>query len=89
MPKVIIDGRPVAVDAGATVLEAAQAAGAQVPTLCFLKDVSAIGSCRVCVVEVEGVDELVCSCTTPAAEGMVVRTDTPRVPSMWCWPATA
>ena len=79
MPKVMIDGRPVEVAGDATVLSAAQAAGAAVPTLCFLKDVSAIGSCRVCVVEVEGVDELVCSCKTPVVEGMVVRTDTERV----------
>ena len=79
MPNIIIDGREVAAEQGTTLVEAARAAGITVPTLCYLKDVSAVGSCRVCVVEVEGEPDLVPACKTPVREGMVVRTDTPRV----------
>lgn len=74
-----VDGAAVRVAPGATVLDAARAAGAFVPTLCFLKGVSDVGSCRVCAVEVEGRDELVTACNTPARAGMHVRTDTERV----------
>ena len=77
--RVTIDGTPVVVDEGTSILEAARGAGVRIPTLCYLKGAGAIGSCRVCVVEVEGQDALVASCSTPAREGMVVRTDTPRV----------
>ncbi len=74
-----VDGSEVRVAPGSTILDAARAAGAFVPTLCFLKGVSEVGSCRVCAVEVEGVSELVSACNTPARAGMRVRTDTPRV----------
>ena len=56
---VIIDGRQVAVTAESTILDAAIQAGAKVPTLCWMKDLNLIGSCRMCVVEVEGRQELV------------------------------
>ena len=79
MSKLLIDGISVTVPEGATILDAAAAAGVRIPTLCFLKDVSAIGSCRVCSVEVEGIDELVPACNTPVIDGMEVRTDTKRV----------
>lgn len=79
MPNIVIDGRDLAVEEGATIVEAARAAGIFVPTLCYLKDVSAIGSCRVCVVEVEGEPDLVAACKTCVREGMRVRTDTPAV----------
>lgn len=79
MLKLTIDGIGVEVEQGATVLQAAKKAGVHVPTLCFLEGCSAAASCRVCVVEVEGRQELVASCNTPAREGMAVRTDTPRV----------
>ena len=79
MPNLIIDGRAVSVPAGTTIVEAAREAGVAIPTLCYLKDVSNVGSCRVCVVEVEGTPELVAACKTPVIEAMRVRTDTPRV----------
>ncbi len=74
-----IDGRPVNVAPGATILAAAREAGVRIPTLCFLEGVSEVGSCRVCVVEVEGRAELVTACNTKAAPGMRVVTDSPRV----------
>lgn len=79
MRSVTIDGIVVQVEDGATILAAARKAGVCIPTLCFLRGVSAIGSCRVCSVEVEGSDALVTACNTPAVDGMVVHTATPRV----------
>ena len=67
-----IDGIAVEVFQGATILDAANAAGVHIPTLCFLKNVSDIASCRMCVVEVEGVQGLLPACSTLAEEGMVV-----------------
>ncbi|MEW6276260.1 MAG: NADH-dependent [FeFe] hydrogenase, group A6 [Bacillota bacterium] len=69
----------VAVEAGTTILKAAQKAGVHIPTLCYLEGINEIGACRICVVEVEGARNLVASCVAPVAEGMVVRTNTPRV----------
>lgn len=79
MPKLSIDNRQVEVAEGTTILEAARAAGIRIPSLCYLRDVQATGSCRVCVVEVEGAKALVASCVMPAAEGMKVKTNTRRV----------
>ena len=55
----VVDGVSVSVPKGATILDAAQKAGISIPTLCFLKERSAISSCRICMVEVEGEDALV------------------------------
>jgi predicted molibdopterin-dependent oxidoreductase YjgC len=74
-----INGHSVAVPKGATVLEAALAAGIYVPTLCYYPDLKPYGACRVCVVEIEGLRGLPTSCTTPATEGMKVRTETEAV----------
>jgi iron-only hydrogenase group A len=79
MPKLTIDNIPVEVAEGTSILDAARQAGIQIPTLCYLKDVQAIGACRVCTVEVEGARALVASCAMPAAEGMKVKTNTRRV----------
>lgn len=79
MVSLVVDGTSVSVPADATILSAARAAGVRIPTLCFLKDVSNIGSCRVCSVEVEGRSELVTACNTCVEEGMRVATDTRRV----------
>ncbi len=81
MPAVelFIDGRPVAVPAGASLLAAARAAGAEIPTLCDHPDLAPHGGCRLCLVETEGSERLLASCVTPAAAGMKVLTDTPRV----------
>ena len=68
MLNLTIDGIPVRVEEGATVLEAARRTGVWIPTLCFLKGRSAAGSCRVCVVEIEGEPGLVAACNTPARE---------------------
>ena len=79
MPSITIDGIAREVPAGTTVLEAAREAGVRIPTLCYLKDVSAVGSCRVCVVDVEGLAHPVPSCSTAVWDGMAVTTDSPRV----------
>jgi NADP-reducing hydrogenase subunit HndD len=79
MPALTIDNKRVQVAEGTNILEAARAAGVHVPTLCYLEKVQAIGSCRVCLVEVEGAKTLVASCVTPAAEGMKVHTNSKRV----------
>ena len=74
-----IDGRAVTVPAGTSVMRAAAECGGQIPKLCATDNVAAFGSCRMCLVEVEGMKGTPASCTTPAAEGMVVRTQTPRL----------
>ena len=73
-----IDGVKVEVPAGTTVLEAAKKAGINIPTLCYLKDVNAIGACRMCVVEAGG-RALQAACVLPATDGMVVKTNTPKI----------
>ncbi len=78
---VTIDGIQLSVPEDFTILAAAKKAGIRIPTLCFMKDVSDIGMCRVCSVEVEGQDNLVAACKTPVVEGMEVRTPTERVRS--------
>ncbi|MFC1931585.1 FAD-dependent oxidoreductase [Chloroflexota bacterium] len=77
--KLIIDGQEVEVNEGMTVLEAAAKAGIYVPTLCYHPMLTPDGSCRLCLVEIEGVEELATACNTKATEGMVVHTDTPQV----------
>ena len=74
-----INGIPVEVPQGSTILQAAKAANIDIPTLCYLKDINCIGACRVCVVEVKGRRGLVASCVIPAEEGMEVLTNTPQV----------
>ena len=79
MPSITIDGIALDVAEGSTILDAARAAGIRIPTLCFLKERSAIASCRVCVVDVEGLDQPVPSCATPVQDGMKVTTSSPRI----------
>ncbi|MBE6565160.1 MAG: hydrogenase [Ruminococcaceae bacterium] len=79
MVKITIDGMSLEVPADITILEAARTAGINIPTLCYLKDINEIAACRICVVEVEGVDRLVPACNTKVEEGMVVLTNTNRV----------
>ncbi len=74
-----INDRKVQVPAGASVLDAATAAGERVPTLCHIKELFPSGACRMCVVEVKGRPGLVPSCACPAEEGMLVDTRSPRV----------
>ncbi|MFM5885974.1 MAG: formate dehydrogenase subunit alpha [Novosphingobium sp.] len=74
-----IDGRAVTVPAGTSVMRAAAECGGSIPKLCATDNVKAFGSCRLCLVEVDGMRGTPASCTTPAAEGMVVHTQTPRL----------
>jgi predicted molibdopterin-dependent oxidoreductase YjgC len=74
-----VDGAPVSVPEGATILDACKAAGVMTPTLCFAENLTPVNVCRVCVVELEGARTLVPSCSRKAEPKMVVRTDTDRV----------
>jgi iron-only hydrogenase group A len=74
-----INGRQVSAPAGATILEAAQSADIYIPTLCHHPDLRPEGLCRICLVEIEGQPALQPACVAPAAEGMVINTDTHRV----------
>ena len=74
-----IDGRAVTVPAGTSVMRAAAEVGGAIPKLCATDNVAAFGSCRMCLVEVEGMRGTPASCTTLVAEGMAVRTQTPRL----------
>ena len=77
--RLTIDGQTVEVAKGTTVLEAAQAAGIYIPTLCYDPDLEPYGGCRLCVVEIENMRGMPTACTTPATEGMVVHTETSAV----------
>ncbi|HAN44136.1 MAG TPA: ferredoxin [Ruminococcaceae bacterium] len=74
-----INNLPVSVPEGTTILDAARKLCIEIPTLCYLKEINAIGSCRICVVEVKGMKNLVASCVYPVAEGMEVFTNSKRV----------
>ncbi len=79
MVTVTIDGKPVQVEEGSTVLDAARVLGIRIPTLCASPEIDHTpGACRVCVVEVEGQRNLVAACVFPVSEGMVVRTNSAR-----------
>ena len=79
MVSITINGAAVSVPEGTTIMEAAKTAGFPIPSLCYWKGLNEIGACRVCVVEVEGVDRLVTACDEPVHDGMVVHTNSPRV----------
>jgi bidirectional [NiFe] hydrogenase diaphorase subunit len=74
-----IDGELVTAQEGDTVLDAARANGKYIPTLCYLKGLSAVGACRICVVELAGTDRLLPACTTPVQEGMSIKTQSARL----------
>ncbi len=74
-----IDGREVTVPLGTSVMRAAAACGGSIPKLCASDNMAAFGSCRLCLIEVDGIRGTPASCTTPAAQGMVVHTQTPRL----------
>jgi predicted molibdopterin-dependent oxidoreductase YjgC len=76
---VTIDGRSVSAPEGSTILEACRRQGIEVPTLCYLENLTPVNTCRVCMVEVEGSRTLVPSCSREISEGLDVRTDTERV----------
>lgn len=79
MVNATVNGTPIALPEGSKVIEAVFASDNYVPTLCGLEGISDIGACRVCVVEVEGIERLVPACNTPLEDGMVIHTDTPHV----------
>jgi len=79
MVAITVDGASALVESGSSLLHACAAAGAKVPTLCHLEDVSSNASCGLCVVEVDGAKSLVRSCVGTVTEGMKVSTATPRV----------
>ncbi len=74
-----INGIAVSIPEGSTILQAAKLANVRIPTLCYLKDVQCVGSCRLCLVEATGARGLLAACVYPVSEGMEVRTNTPRV----------
>ncbi|MGI4881432.1 MAG: NADH-quinone oxidoreductase subunit NuoG [Janthinobacterium lividum] len=79
MPKLTVDGIEVEVPAGATVLQACEAAGVEIPRFCFHDRLSIAGNCRMCLVEIEKSPKPQASCAMPAAEGQVIHTTTPKV----------
>lgn len=81
MAKMIINGQEIQAKAGATVLEEARNLKVEIPTLCYHKDLSSFGACRLCTVEikVKGKWQLAASCQTEAVEGLEVRTDSDKV----------
>ncbi|HWR59638.1 MAG TPA: molybdopterin-dependent oxidoreductase [Thermodesulfovibrionales bacterium] len=79
MIELTINGKKIKTDKGNTILKAALDNGIKIPHLCYDKRLVPYGGCRICVVEIEGEKKLEASCATLATEGMVVRTDTPKV----------
>ncbi len=78
MVNVTIDGKMIQVPEGTRILDAALAAGIQIPTLCYMKELNEIGACRVCVVEAEGYDRLLTACNNNVTDGMVIRTNSKK-----------
>ncbi len=79
MINLTIDGCPVCVPEGTSILEAAKTVNIKIPTLCYHEDQAVKAACRICVVEVNGGKNLQAACSTPVGEGMVVKTSSPRV----------
>ena len=77
--RLTIDDKEIETQENKTILEAALEEGIYIPHLCHHPDLKPVGTCGICVVEVEGVDEPSVSCTTPAVTGMVIQTKTPRI----------
>lgn len=74
-----VNGQPVSARPGETILQAARAAGIQIPTLCYVEGLTAHGGCRMCLVEIEREGRLQPACFMKAGEGLVVHTDTPEL----------
>ena len=79
MSKLIINGKTIEAPDGASILDTARGVGIHIPTLCFLEKREPIGACRVCLVEIEGARTLSAACSTPVMNGMVIKTNSPRV----------
>ncbi len=76
MPKLTIDGREIEVEAGTTIIQAADQLGIEIPRFCYHERLAIAGNCRMCLVEVEKMPKPVASCAQPVGEGMVVKTNT-------------
>src|SRR5437867_12298128 len=74
MSTLLIDGRTVPAADGPTILDAARAAGIEIPTLCWYPTLPIVGNCRICLVSVEGQPKLIPACATKVADGLVVTT---------------
>ena len=79
MVTLTIDDKKIEAEAEETILQAARSSGIGIPSLCYLEGFNEIGACRLCVVEVEGMNRLVASCNTKVQEGMRVHTNTEKV----------
>lgn len=79
MPKLTINGNKIEVEEGLTVMQACELAGIEIPHFCFHERLKIAGNCRMCLVEMERAPKLIASCAMPASEGMVIKTDTPKV----------
>ncbi|WP_169569211.1 NADH-quinone oxidoreductase subunit NuoG [Sneathiella limimaris] len=79
MPTLTVDGVEVTVENGATILQACEEAGAEIPRFCYHERLSIAGNCRMCLVEMEKAPKLVASCAMPAGDGMVIHTNTEKV----------
>ena len=79
MVNIIIDDKKLSVEEGTSILDAAKSIGINIPTLCYLKKINEIGACRICLVEVEGIEKCVTACNNQVVEGMVIHTNTKKV----------
>ena len=79
MVNLIIDNKKISVPEGTTILDAAKMNHIPIPNLCYFKDLNEIGACRICVVEIEGIDRLVTACNNVVEEGMIIHTNSPKV----------
>ena len=79
MSKITINNQEIEFENGITVIQACELAGVEIPRFCYHDRLSIAGNCRMCLVEMEKSPKLISSCAMPAAEGMVIRTDTETV----------
>ena len=79
MPKITINGKEIEFDKGMTVLQACELADVEIPRFCYHEKLSIAGNCRMCLVEMEKSPKPIASCAMPAAEGMVIKTNTPKI----------
>lgn len=77
--EITIDGRKITLEEPVSVLDAARQVGIKIPTLCWHPRVSILGACRLCMIEVEGINRLLAACTTQASDGMTIITDSPQL----------
>jgi len=81
MVNITVNGKALSVNENSTILEACSANKIRIPTLCYLKQINEIGSCRICMVEIEGYKNLFAACRTKVQEGMVISTESEKLTS--------